>query len=434
MLEATAHPLIFPSDVPSVVRAHARAMDSVLLWAGAGVGKSDILGDLCRDAVTKRLAWTQWAAATGKPIPEILPDLEFVPLVLSQITTDEFLGVPWHLRGQDAAGRETRITVPAPMSYFVGDGPKLILLDEVTAADPRMMKAILQIVNDRKVSGVPLAPGTIVVLAANRAQDRAGVKQLLFTLGNRLAHYELGVSVADWIKWATRNGIPAPFIAYVLQHSDPNGGQVKAIHNYDIGNPSPAQLTPRSFAKAALAWAAYDSEIPFLSEAQAAPAMVEIAKERIVLSRVGSVDGHKINAFLRLRDQIPAWEEILASPEEAKLPAAGSISTVYYLMSLFVDRLGAKSAPITDQDLASVVTYWDRVMDARPESVDASAWALDMLIVQGAASEPAKKTKGPVDGGNGFRLAREIRNRPRMAEILKHFVQASQQSGVWAKV
>lgn len=431
----STYPTITPSAVPGIALAHAEAGDALYLHGPSGTGKSDVLAALCFDTGTKEMAWGQWAAATGKALPSPLPDLELVHLVLPQLSAEDFVGVPFHRRMADENGLENRITVCAPMDYFMGDAPKVLFLDEVSAAEIRTMKVLLQIINERKIAGKKMVPGTVVVMAGNRAEDRAAVKQVPFTLGNRAAHYEMVVSAEDWLAWARDKDVPGPFLAYVYQHGE------NALHNYKQNSSSLAQLTPRSFFKAALAWDNYrrrrlaQTKDGVLTEAD------QEWLDAIVLSKIGSEDGIKLNNFLKLRDQLPSWEEIVQNPDKAKLPLPGDLSTMYYLMGLFIDRLSRRD--IADAELVPVVRYWDRAVAGSSDTVDASAWVIDSVFVRRKESEgvtepgkfgmPKGKAKGNPEMNFRFRLAQEIVKYPLLKGKLQHFIASAQESRVWAQ-
>lgn len=443
MGQGSLYPTIIPREVPKVVRSLARVYDSLFLHGGSGVGKSDILGTLCSDVGLKKIAWDQFSQTTGEPIPPSFPDLELVHLVLPQLDSEDFVGVPFHRRILEAAApalegappREERVTAYAPMEHFVGHSPKILLLDEVPAAEIRTMKVLLQIVNERKIAGKSLTPGTVSVMAGNRQSDRAANKQVPFTLGNRASHRELITDASDWLVWASHmEMIPWPFLAYVRQHRE------GALHNFSQSNPSLAQLTPRSYAKAAMGWASFEQEC--LAESGSGVLTEEDVNGLAagILSKIGSVDGAKLNAFLRLHGELPTWEEIVETPLDAKLPQRGDISTMYYLIGLLIDRFSAKD--ISDKALDGAVAYWNRAMTQNPDSVDASAWLMDSLFLNkgnGAPDAPAKakiksKTKPSLEGNISFRLASRIMTYPAMKAKLSHFIEAAQAGGVWTKM
>jgi hypothetical protein len=287
--------------------------------------------------------------------------------------------------------------------------PVILFLDEVSSAEVRVQKVLLQIVNERKIANVALTPGTIVVLAGNRTQDRAAVKTVPFTLGNRAAHFEMIVSAEAWLDWGSANGLPGAFLAYVRQHG------VAALHSYDPLNPSLAQLTPRSLEAAARC-----------HQAGLDHGLSRELLESLILANIGQEHGLKLAAYLRLRDQVPSWEDIVTK-ESAKLPNAGDLSAVYYTMGLLVDRCGDDH--ITDGPLAAGINYLARIVQGNPYAVDAAAWAVDAMIRKADGRTQAVATSPRAGKSHRLRLISEMVRHDILADRLRHFLTLANQNG-----
>src|SRR5262249_32372140 len=63
-------------------------------------------------------------------------------------------------------------------------------------------KAFYSLIHERRLANYHLPPGSMVIGAGNRAQDRAIVRPMASALVNRMLHVELRASVADWLDWA----------------------------------------------------------------------------------------------------------------------------------------------------------------------------------------------------------------------------------------
>jgi hypothetical protein len=211
------------------------------------------------------------------------------------------------------------------------------------------------LVNERKIANVSLPPGTVVIMATNRAEDRAALKAMPFPLANRALHLELGVSAPDWLLWAEEHGIHAAFQAFVREH------QEAALWGYDPDDPSDAQLTPRSFARAAMV----------VGEAMDTLGMDDLEMEEEIYGRIGKGKGIQLVTFLKLRDVLPSWEEITKVGGKAKLPAQGDLSQSYYVASMLLENFKRKVEP---DKLTNAMAYLQAIIEKRPEAVDAVGW------------------------------------------------------------
>lgn len=360
-MTAEPYPVLTPDRLPSVLALAAASRRALFLHGAAGVGKSAVILATGREAALKTVAWGQWRQATGKPLGEAMPDLEVIHLTIPQMEAEDFTGVPWHRRVSAEGATEDRATSWAPVDFLRRPSPVVLFLDEVNAAELRVQKVLLQIVQERKVFNVSLAPGTVVVLAGNRAQDRAALKTVPFPLGNRCAHYSFEPTAEAWLAWAEREGLPEGIRAYVAQHRE------AGLFAYDPDDPSLAQLTPRSLEAAARAvMAVSDLGLP------------DREAEDAVLANLGQAQGLRLLAFLRLRNEIPTWEEILQDPAGARLPPQGLVDRVYAVAALLLEGLARPG--LGEEPLAAALGYADRLAAERPEAVDALVWLAAELL------------------------------------------------------
>jgi hypothetical protein len=96
--------------------------------------------------------------------------------------------------------------------------PFCLFLDELPACAPDVQKAFYSLLLERRLGEHTLPRGSWVVAAGNRMQDRALVRSLSSALVNRVAILHVRVDVAEWLTWATHNGVRPEvrgFISYM---------------------------------------------------------------------------------------------------------------------------------------------------------------------------------------------------------------------------
>jgi len=395
-LASTDSPNLTPARLATQVLIAAMSRRAVYLHGMSGGGKSATTLGLGSDEKIKQVAWSQWAESQGIPLPEKLDDLEVIHLTIPQMESEDFIGVPFHRQVEGKGMDEERMTSWAPAEFLRRNRPVIIFLDEVSAAETRVQKVLLQIVQERKVFNVALPEGTIIILAGNRATDRAAVKMVPFPLGNRCGHFTFVPSAESWSEWYMKQGLPSLFVAWVMQAPNKN------LNGYDSADPSLAQLTARSLAEgAARAYQAGTKLGLPLSEIEAA-----------ILANVGYAAGTSLNAWIRLREELPSWVEIVNTPESAKLPTKGKVDQAYFAASMLMDHF---REPIPASEIEAVCTYLNRIVANLPEVTDSVAWFCQSIS--------SMSKKGQIPKSHMAALLKGTLGTP-LADMLVEFFQA----------
>lgn len=119
---------------------------------------------------------------------------------------------------------------PLPVDPVTGheyDG-WFIIIDELSSASKAIQAAAYKLILDREVGQHKLHTNVWIAAAGNKASDKAVVIQQSTALQSRMTHYELQVSNADWMIWATKNNVDARIRAFIeykpsmLHRFDPN--------------------------------------------------------------------------------------------------------------------------------------------------------------------------------------------------------------------
>ena len=163
---------------------------SLLLLSPPGVGKSDVV--------------RQAAALAG---------LECKSLLGTQIAPEDVSGVP-RIIGERSVFCPPRVLLPENPGKFC------LFLDELPACAPDVQKAFYSLLLERRIGEHALPPGTWVVAAGNRAEDKALVRTISSALVNRVLILNIRIDVTEWLGWATANGVRKDVLAFIEQFPD----------------------------------------------------------------------------------------------------------------------------------------------------------------------------------------------------------------------
>ena len=183
--------------VETVTLSQAKALirclsheQSVLLLSPPGMGKSDVV--------------RQAAAESG---------LQCKSLLGTQIAPEDVSGVP-RIVGERSVFCPPRVLLPEDAVAFC------LFLDELPACTPDVQKAFYSLLLERRLGEYPLPPGTWVVAAGNRAEDRALVRTISSALINRVLILHVRIDVPEWIAWANAHGVRPEIIGFIEANNE----------------------------------------------------------------------------------------------------------------------------------------------------------------------------------------------------------------------
>ena len=251
-----------------IIRAfYTEPKQNLLVYGEPGIGKSDSIRSICKrlgnDAGREYVDFNTADADKRKEMyanPSkyfVLVDVRTAMLEPVDIT-----GIP------DIRSREKHITYKAPPFVRMCSQPEamgMLFLDEINQGEPRVLKALYQIVLDRNFNGIPLSDGMSIVAAANLGSAHKN-KDLPPALTDRFGAGYLITDAEAWLDWAKGESggldLPAglgapqgkynysghpldPFIIAFVQANPSRNFNVKPSTN----NPSDKMPTPRSMEK-----------------------------------------------------------------------------------------------------------------------------------------------------------------------------------------
>lgn len=172
------------SQAKALIRAMAHEQ-SILLLSQPGVGKSESV--------------TQAAGEADLPCRSLLG---------TQIAPEDVSGIP-RIVGERSVFCPPRILLPEEPEPFC------LFLDELPACAPDIQKAFYSLLLERRLGEHFLPPGTWVVAAGNRVQDRAMVRSLSSALVNRVIILHVRVDNREWLTWARANGVRQDVLSFI---------------------------------------------------------------------------------------------------------------------------------------------------------------------------------------------------------------------------
>lgn len=268
-----------------------------------GVGKSGVLKNEFRAALE---------AAYGERFgfhDVLLPTVDAPDIRGFLVPTKDSLG--------HATSFFTRSAV-LPSKEYLAEFPRgIMLLDERSAADLLTQKAVAPAVLEKRFGEEYLPEGWMIVSASNRTQDRAGVIKPPTHLVNRERTVPIEPDVLSWSLWAEDHGVHPMLVAFAKQ-------QPGVVFAPEVPKGEGAFCTPRSFVSAAKLLAdvaGLDADGNPNMDIQPSESVAEL-----VSGDIGEGACAQVLAFLKLSDQLPTIQEILANPQNAKCPTELSAS------------------------------------------------------------------------------------------------------------
>jgi MoxR-like ATPase len=246
------------SQAKALIKAMAHDQ-SLLLLSPPGVGKSDTV--------------LQAASEAGLPARSLLG---------TQIAPEDVSGIP-RIVGERSVFCPPRILLPEEPEPFC------LFLDELPACAPDVQKAFYSLLLERRLGEHQLPPGTWVVAAGNRVEDRALVRALSSALVNRVVILHIRVDVKEWLVWARANGVRPEILSFITFMPEA------------LMRPVPAEPVPFSTPRA---WASLSRALDL---AERAAITDERSRRALAFGRVSAEDAAVFCAMIEegIQDLLP---------------------------------------------------------------------------------------------------------------------------------
>jgi MoxR-like ATPase len=175
----------------------------ILIWGKHGLGKTQSVMDFAKKK--------NWKISYCAPAQfEEMGDLHGMPSVLDPDTS---------IQGDE-------ITVYSPPAWIPKEeGPGLLILDDINRADDRMLRGVMQLLQNFELLSWKLPAKWQIVATANPDDGNYSVTSMDDAMLTRMLHVTLEFELKPWLKWALESGIDKRGIDFVSTYPECITGQ-----------------------------------------------------------------------------------------------------------------------------------------------------------------------------------------------------------------
>lgn len=168
-----------------------RKKTPICIWGKHGIGKTELVESLAQEY-----------------------NFKFVYLAPAQF---EEMG---DLVGMPRISSEGKTVFSAPEWVPTEEGPGILLIDDVNRADDRILRGIMQLLQNYELVSWKLPKGWHIILTANPDGGDYSVTPMDDAMITRMMHITMEFDVKEWAKWAEKNGIDQRGINFVLTYPE----------------------------------------------------------------------------------------------------------------------------------------------------------------------------------------------------------------------
>jgi len=172
----------------------------VCIWGTHGLGKTQLVRDYAR-----KHGWKFAYAAPGQF--EEMGDLHGMPIIVDP-TPD-----------QPNSGDEYTVFAP-PEWVPKEEGPGILLLDDINRADDRILRGIMQLLQNFELFSWQLPNKWQIVATANPEGGDYSVTTMDDAMLTRMVHLSMVFEPRAWAEWAQLSGVDPRGIAFVLNYPE----------------------------------------------------------------------------------------------------------------------------------------------------------------------------------------------------------------------
>lgn len=301
---------------------------SVELQSPPGLGKSEVVAQLIQELSERD--GEEWG---------------YAELFLATQTPPDLLGymMPETKDFGDGEVRVSSWTMPAWMMCKNGKPVThyrrgILFLDEYGQGEADVKRASAQLLLNKSLGPWSLPEGWAIVAASNRAVDRSGVTKSFDFVINRRGELHVTPDLNAWNDWAHTADVSPTTITFANQHPE-------IVFSGEIPEKQGPFCTPRSLVM-------FDRLLKnFTRGGNPTDTPQALA---MAVSVLGEAAARAYFVFLRLEDEMPAFDDIIGKPDKVKVPAKpdGKMLVTYHL-----------AHKVTPDTMEAVVKYLSRFGD-----------------------------------------------------------------------
>lgn len=170
----------------------------VCIWGPHGIGKTALVRDIAQSR-----GW------------------EFVEVAPAQIEElGDLHGLPTRVDGGSGEARDGRTAFLPPEWVPTKRGPGILLLDDLNRADERVLRALMQLLQNHRLYSWALPDRWQIVCTANPENGDYNVTTMDDALLTRMLHFTLSFDVTAWARWARSAKIDKRCIEFVTSYPE----------------------------------------------------------------------------------------------------------------------------------------------------------------------------------------------------------------------
>lgn len=175
----------------------------ILIWGKHGLGKTQSVLDFAKEK--------GWKMAYCAPAQfEEMGDLHGMPYIFDP----------------DPEVHGDQITIYSPPAWIPKEeGPGLLVLDDINRADDRMLRGVMQLLQNFELLSWKLPPKWQIVATANPDDGNYSVTSMDDAMLTRMLHVTVEFDVKSWLRWAIKSGVDSRGIDFVSTYPEAITGQ-----------------------------------------------------------------------------------------------------------------------------------------------------------------------------------------------------------------
>lgn len=213
------------------------------IWGKAGSGKTAVVKDFKNRKVTFRGKEYDGYEVIDIPIAQTEEMGDLLGLPESFLEMEKDGESKWVLKdnvefmikaGWTPTGKAP-VTKYAPPSWVpTEERPGILLFDDGNRASPRILKGLMQLVQDYRTISWSIPAGWTIVFTGNPDTAEYSVTTQDCAQLTRMRHITMKLDVREWVNWATENGVDGRGIGFALKYPEmiENGGERTNLRTY----------------------------------------------------------------------------------------------------------------------------------------------------------------------------------------------------------